>query len=282
MKETPDYLVIGHATRDVAPEGGFLAGGTVTYAGITASRLGMQVAVLTSADPAFPLFRDDPSVRVHCRPAQAMTTFENVYAHGARQQHLRAIAETLTPTDLPVGWERASVVHLGPIAQEVDAALVKAFPRALLGVTPQGWLRRWDAQGLVSPAPWPFSADLLRATDAVVFSPEDVGGDRQQIAYFRQNTRLCVLTLGPIGAIVCQGANEKRVPAYQAQEVDPTGAGDVFAAAFFIRLYETRDAIEAARFANSAASFVIEGPGTSRIPSREQVEWRVQHGRLRS
>lgn len=280
MRRTPEYLVIGHATRDITPDGGFLAGGTVTYSGLAASRLGLRVAVLTSADPAFPLFQDDPSIQVQCRPANHTTTFENVYEPGGRQQHLRAVAEPLTPADLPAGWEQAPIVHLGPIAQEVDTALIGAFPNALLGITPQGWLRHWDHQGLVTPVPWAFPPNLLQAADAVVLSPEDVGGDQSQIDFFRQHAPICVLTIGRNGAIVYRGQDEVRVPTYQANEADPTGAGDVFATAFFIRLHETRDAVQAAQFANAAASFVIEGPGTSCIPSRAQVEWRLQHGRL--
>jgi sugar/nucleoside kinase (ribokinase family) len=54
--------------------------------------------------------------------------------------------------------------------------------------------------------------------------------------------------------------------------MDPTGAGDVFSAAFLIRLAETGDPCEAARFANVAASFSIEAPGVSGIPTRRQVE----------
>jgi hypothetical protein len=275
---TPDYLVIGHATRDLTPDGGFLVGGTVTYSGLTASRLGLRVAVLTSADPALPLFGDDPSIQVQRLLAIDSTTFENVYEQGVRRQHLRAVAEPLTPADLPTGWEQAPIVHLGPIAQEVDMALIGAFPNALLGITPQGWLRQWDEQGRVSPQPCTISPDLLRAANAVVLSPEDVGGDREQIDFFRQHAPVCVLTIGRDGAIVYQGRNEVRVPSFQANELDPTGAGDVFATAFFIRLYETRDAVQAARFANAAASFVIEGPGASHIPSRTQVEWRLRHG----
>ena len=88
---------------------------------------------------------------------------------------------------------------------------------------------------------------------------------------------VCALTVGH-GNGTRDG--EERVPAYQANEVDPTGAGDVFATAFFVRLHETGDAVQAARFANAAASFVVEGPGVSCIPSRAQVEWRLRYGRL--
>jgi sugar/nucleoside kinase (ribokinase family) len=54
--------------------------------------------------------------------------------------------------------------------------------------------------------------------------------------------------------------------------VDPTGAGDVFATAFLIRLAETGDPGQAARFANVTASFSVEGWGMAAIPTRLQVE----------
>jgi sugar/nucleoside kinase (ribokinase family) len=70
------------------------------------------------------------------------------------------------------------------------------------------------------------------------------------------------------------------VPGFPAVEVDPTGAGDVFAAAFLVRLQETEDPVQAARFANAVASFCVEGPGVAGIPTREQVEERLSISRL--
>ena len=55
------------------------------------------------------------------------------------------------------------------------------------------------------------------------------------------------------------------------REVDPTGAGDVFAAAYLIRYHETGDPYEAAQFANLVASFSVEAPGTEGIPTRDEV-----------
>ena len=264
------------------PDGTYLAGGTVTYSGLTASRLGIKVGILTSANPATPFFENVPSINVYRRASERTTVFENIYVDGSRRQYVRALAGPLTPDDLPDGWERTPIVHLGPMAQEIDPTMVEAFPSALLGLTPQGWLRHWDEQGLVFPVRWRFSLDVLGAADAVILSPEDVGYDEQQIDLFRRHSRLLVLTNGMDGAIVYQGGQRQRVPAYDVIEVDPTGAGDVFAAAFMVRLFETGDAIEAARFANCAASFIVQGVGTTHVPTREQVEWRMRHGSLRS
>ena len=43
-----DYLVVGHITQDLTPDGPRL-GGTATYSALTARALGLQVGVVTSA-----------------------------------------------------------------------------------------------------------------------------------------------------------------------------------------------------------------------------------------
>ena len=91
----------------------------------------------------------------------------------------------------------------------------------------------------------------------------------------RARVRIVVLTRGARGATVYAGDGVLHVPAFPAREVDPTGAGDVFAAAFAIRYHEEKDLLGAARFAAATASFVVEGPGGSTIPSLAQVEQRM-------
>jgi sugar/nucleoside kinase (ribokinase family) len=277
----PDYLVIGHVTRDLVAGHEYRVGGTATYSALAAHGLGQRVAVLTSADPTWPLFRTYPSIEVVRRPSESTTTFENIYAGGARRQRVRSVASVLTPEDLPAAWQQAAIVHLGPVAQEVSPHLVHCFPGALVGVTPQGWMRRWDGDGMVSPTDWESAETVLRAAAVVVMSLEDVGRDRERLASYVRQSRLLVLTLGPQGAVVFQGGREQRVPAYVAEEADPTGAGDVFATAYLVRFAATRDAIEAARFANCAASFVVEAVGAANMPSMEQVEFRMRGGLLR-
>jgi len=279
--EIPEYLVIGHVTKDLLPDGTFRPGGTATYSGLTAEHLGLRVGVVTSADEDSPLFKDSPAIEVRCRPARHTTTFENVYLAGKRRQYIRAVAERLTLADVPPEWRGGRIVHLGPVAQEVDPGLAEAFPGALLGVTPQGWMRCWDAEGLVQPIEWALAERVLAMADVVVLSLEDLGGDRERLERYRRRARTFVLTVGRDGAIVYAQGREERVPAYLVAEVDPTGAGDLFATGYLVRLFETGDVVEAARFANCVASFAVEALGSANIPSREQVEERLRHGRLR-
>ena len=77
--------------------------------------------------------------------------------------------------------------------------------------------------------------------DALIFSPEDVGQDASLIRHYAGLARLAVVTEARNGCTVWHGGRQVRYPPFEAQEVDPTGAGDVFAAAFFLRYTETRD-----------------------------------------
>jgi sugar/nucleoside kinase (ribokinase family) len=57
--------------------------------------------------------------------------------------------------------------------------------------------------------------------------------------------------------------------------VDPTGAGDVFAAAFLVRYQETNDPLEAAAFAACAASCAVEGVSVTSLGDRGEVVRRL-------
>lgn len=267
----PDYLLIGNITQDITPNG-LVMGGTATYSAITAHRLGWRVGVVSRVGPDVDIAGRLPGIEVHAVPSACTTTYENVYHGNVRTQWVRAIADPLTLDDVPLAWRRASIVHLGPLTQEFEPELARAFPGVLVGATPQGWLRQWDAQGRVSAKPLPRPHEQLRGIQALVFSPEDVAHDTAAMMELVQAVPLAVITHAQEGAVVYTADGPRALPARPATVVDPTGAGDVFAAAFFIRLAERNDPFEAAAFANSVASFSIEGFGTEGIPTREQVE----------
>ncbi len=267
----PDYLVIGHITKDLLAEG-FTVGGTVMYAAVTAQRLGKQAAIVTSAaaDLVLPPIFDGIQVARTLSPTT--TTFRNIYIDGTRQQYVRAVADPIQPQAVPAAWRRVPLVHLGPLVGEVNEALVHQFAGSRVIATPQGWFRSWDEAGLVSLGQWPGAGQLLPYLTALVLSDQDVRGDPACVERFAPLTRILVLTHGPRGATVYHAGEVRDFSTRPATEVDPTGAGDVFAAAFLIRLAEVGDPWEAARFANVVASFSVEGQGVSAIPSREQVE----------
>jgi sugar/nucleoside kinase (ribokinase family) len=69
------------------------------------------------------------------------------------------------------------------------------------------------------------------------------------------------------------------VPPRPAREVDETGPGDVFAAAFLIDYHRNGDPWEAAAIATCAASLSVEGPGWSAVPDATQLARAVERYR---
>ncbi len=265
-----DYLVVGHVTRDLKKDGAFTVGGTASYAARTARALGCRVGVITSASLDLDLSQALDGVLVARLLASTTTTFENVYTADGRRQILPAVAETLSPATVPPGW-RAAVVHLGPVAQECDPALVNAYGDAFIGVTPQGWMRCWDRDGRVNRCQWERAKEVLARADAVVLSEEDVAGDKALVTEYAAQARLVAVTQGAAGCTVYTDGQAHHSPTRTVQEIDPTGAGDVFAAAFFVWLQRGHDPQTAARFANCVAAHSVARAGLSGTPDPEEI-----------
>ena len=264
------YLAIGHICQDLLPDG-WMFGGAATYSSRMAHALGCEVQVLTS-------LRQDVDVRpaladidVVSYPSDHTTTFENVYTSAGRHQTLHARAERLTPERFPAVLT-ADIVHLAPIAQEVDLGWLDHFPGALIGVTPQGWLRQWDAQGRVSPCGWAKASEVLPRADVVIISSEDVAHDEALVQQWAAQAKLLVVTRGAHGCTIHQNNTVAAVPTHPIEIVDATGAGDIFAYSFLVRLRQTGDPIAAARFANCLASQSITRRGLESIPTPTEID----------
>jgi sugar/nucleoside kinase (ribokinase family) len=267
--EPVDYLVIGHVAHDLTPDGWRL-GGTAAYSALTAQALGLRVGIVTSLGPETSLAQlgQIPVVAIE---SPNSTIFENIYTKQGRVQYLRAQATRLDFSYVPEIWRHASIIHLGPIANEVDATLPEDFSPALLGMTPQGWMRQWDSECRVSRGEWRDADTALARAGAVVISREDVNGDDELIEHMAQHTRVLVVTESAAGSVLYWNGDRRRFRAPKVTEVDATGAGDVFAAAFFYRLLNTHDPWEATRFATMLASCSVTRPGLEGIATDGEV-----------
>lgn len=281
--ERPDFLAIGHITRDLLPDGSWRLGGAVTYAALTAARLGLRPAIVTSGPPDVLAALDAvlPDISLSIVPSVEATTFENIYTVQGRQQFLHGRAAPLMLSAVPGTWRDAPIVLLGPVAQEIDASIVGGFPNSLVAATPQGWLRQWDADGVVTPSSLANAGMLLPHLRALILSPEDIGALADTvIGEWARIVPLIAVTCSRDGAYAWEnGARSDVFAGYPAHEVDPTGAGDVFAAAFLCELHETGDAARAIDFANQVAACSVEAVGGEGIPTREMVaaRWGVAH-----
>jgi sugar/nucleoside kinase (ribokinase family) len=270
--EPIDYLVIGHLTRDLTPNGPRL-GGTASYASLTARAMGLRVGVLTACEDCLgnpELERE--GIRVVGVRSEETTTFENIQTPNGRIQYLHSLAPNIDLSMVPEQWRSTPIVHLGPVAREIDPNLARAFPNSLVGLTPQGWLRTWDTEGRVSFTEWPECTFVLQHAGAAVISIEDVRGNESIVEDMASSIRVLAVTEGANGARLYWNGDLRRFRPPQMVETDPTGAGDIFAAAFFIRLQITRDPWEAARFATNLAAYSVLRYGLDSIPRPEEIQ----------
>lgn len=267
--EAIDYLVMGHLTCDITPNG-LQIGGTAAYAALTARALGLRVGIVTSWGMEIPLEKliDIPIINLR---SEQSTTFENQQTSTGRVQTLFASALPLGYQLIPDAWRNTPIIHLAPVAQEIEPSIVRYLSSPLVGVTPQGWLRDWDSLGRVGPTNWIEASFVLSHSAAAVLSIEDVGRDEEVIEEMALACPVLAVTEAADGARVYWNGDVRRFRALEIEEVDAVGAGDIFAAAFFSRLYSTRDPWEAARFATQLASYSIARRGLDSTPTEEEI-----------
>ncbi len=274
--QSVDYLAVGHVAADITPTGVQL-GGTVSFAALTARALGMRVGIVTSSGKDAPLQALD-GIQIVNIPSEFSTTFENIKTESGRKQTLHHQAAPILLEHIPQVWRNAPIIHLAPIACELDSTLPENLSRSLLGITPQGWMRTWDENGQVTATAWENNEQALRYAGAVVMSVEDInrdlsaGGCAELVEEMAHHTRILCLTEGENGAVLYWNGDRRRFRPIEVEEVDATGAGDIFAAAFFVRLYSTRDPWEAARFATQLAARSVTRVGLNGIPTSQEIE----------
>ena len=267
--EPVDYLVIGHLTKDLTPLGPQL-GGTAAYAARTAHALGLRVGIVTSwgEDAPAELLQGIPIVNQLNKPS---TTFENRQTANGRVQRLHHIAPALDFYHVPELWRKTPLLHIAPVVHEVNPGIARYFPGAQVMLTPQGWLRAWDDEGLVTCGDWPEARHATGQADIVVLSEEDLDCDPARIEELAQATRMLVVTRGADGARLFLEGRQHDFTAPSVIEKDATGAGDIFATAFFVRYFDTQDPLDAVNYANQVAADSVTRSGLASAPSREDL-----------
>jgi len=272
-----EILAIGHTAKDEFPDGSTRLGGSALYAAATAARLGAATTLVTrvGADehPALDALCAELGVRLHALPSNVTTTFAFRYDDAGRR-HLRLLARAaeLSIADLPASLHGADAVVFGTIARELDASLFGTTLARIEVLVAQGFLRGWTADGDIVARPWDAAASILPRVSATVVSDED-GADTE--AWARAGT--VVVTHAERGSDVLEGGRSGHIHAFAAARiVDPTGAGDAFAAGLAVGLGEGLTIQDAATFASAVASFAVEGPGTSALADRARVDARLR------
>jgi len=271
----PDFLSIGHVTHDLV-EDGIQLGGAALYSALTAYHLGKNTSLFTSYGEDFVGKATLQVLSTKVIPARQTSAFRNLYEADRRVQHVDRIGGHLDQRVLPEAWSKAGIVYLCPVLHEISTDIGNRFSEALIGVSPQGWMREWDKVGRIRPRRWEGFEGLLRCARVVIVSAQDIEGNMDLVQDLRRMTPIVIVTRAKEGAVIYAPGQTLTLGTYAAEERDPTGAGDCFGAAFLIRYAETGNVEEAGRFASCVGSFVVEGAGIEGIPTREDVEARME------
>jgi sugar/nucleoside kinase (ribokinase family) len=273
-----DYTTIGHVTIDLLDDGSRRAGGAAFYSALQAARLGLRTAIVTSGVAAeieelIEPYREELELRI--LPATETTTLRTFgsSAGSPRRQRLFVWAGPIAQ-DLAVD---TSILHLAPVARESPTCW--RGRAAFVGLTPQGLVREWDGQGgeIAIGEPMRSLALLAGRCDAIVLSEHERASCASVLEAAVAGGALVAVTAGagPTTILTPGCASvELEVPKVE-QPVDDLGAGDVFAAAFFVALTEGQSPLEAAGFANAAAAVRMQGVGAGAVGERAAIEARL-------
>ncbi len=259
-------LTAGHLTRDRIPSG-FAPGGGVWYVAHAwrATGRGLDVRAVTAADPTHVPAHWPGALAIQAAPVT--TTFHNTYGPEGRTMRLEAQAPPVDASRLAPDWRRCDVLLLAPVAGELDpAAWLAAVDAGISAAGLQGWLKQRVGDRFV-PRPRGLDPGRLRGLDVAFLSDEDYGGDEAWLASLRDAVPRVVLTHGAEGYTVFEGGRGARASVEPVGEVDPTGAGDTFAAGTVAALAMRSGLAEAARVGARLAARCVGVRGPVSAPS---------------
>lgn len=275
----PDYLAIGHVTIDIYPGDTLHLGGSALYAALAAARFGLRAAILTRGNfqrhgdaIAAELQAIAGEVELIIQSSDEPTVFTNLTITGRRHQTLHTWAGPIDLNGHPPHWRSSQIIHLAPVADEIDPRRAGQLNPEYLGTTPQGWMRAWPARGgQITLTPLRLPSGLLSRIDALVVSSEEHSLAREALEAVGARG-LAVITRGVDGAQLVDRGRTIDIPSYPVPTVDDIGAGDVFAAVLFLMRAHREPTMTAARMAAGAAALTVQGVGPIAVPTRAATE----------
>ncbi len=248
-------------------------GGVTAYAGITYSRHGIKTQIVSNIAP-----KDQHIIRrleqeklvVLNGSTNRTTHFLNDIRHDSRRQELFSRARSIQPHQLSNVIKTVDALHLGPLHPddiEPDALIALSKADLAICLDIQGYTRR-VASPQVSAA---VSKHLTCALDAAHIIKAN--GDELSLLvdhYQKKLTEIMkifdieesVITLGQDGGwIESKSSGKFDFSAHRVGTVvDPTGAGDVFFAAYLIsRFLHNQNIADACRYAACIAGCQVAG-----------------------
>lgn len=261
-----------------APDETVLATGDDNFRGgkghnqaLAAARMGGPVAMVGRVGD------DDPGRWLRTGLADAGVDVDHVRTGGARTGTALCLLDAEGQVSIVVVpganglVDPAAADAAAELLGQADALLLQGEVAVAASLRAAELARAGGARVVVNPAPVPADGAavgaLLDLADVVVVNRPEAA-----TLGLAPSDRV-VLTLGAEGAQVASTT----IPAFPAQAVDPTGAGDSFVAGLAVALVEGADLVEATRFGAAAGACAVEVAGAEpSLPTRAAVEARLR------
>jgi sugar/nucleoside kinase (ribokinase family) len=292
-----DLLVVGHFAIDyVVRDGEALPpslGGSVTFSSLAAAGLGAKVGIVSKVGPDFRddyilvLARNGIDVSDIKKTKTPTTKYRLKYTGEERSLALLSKCDPITPQDIKGSRDKATAIHLGPIAGEISLQTIYEVARwkktVLLDL--QGVIRKFDKNGNVSVERNSLLPEMVGKVTIVKTALKEgevvtkvSGYEKVASSLLDMGCKISIVTLGGKGSYVSAYDRESLfIPAIKPRRVtDYTGAGDAYAGSFLVEYTRTRDVRRSAIIASSAVSFKVEGHSTSGFATRKDIEERAK------
>ena len=261
----PPLALVGNLSFDLIDGGPPRVGGAPFHCGRAWRALHVRVTTIARCAP-----EDERRFRrsfarlglpVHFVPGRATTTFSFTYEGDRRIMRVERVGDVWSPDDV-IDVPHGAWVHVAPL-------LRGDFPPRTLASIARGRRVSLDAQGLtrvrergqLKLEPEPDLEPLLRHVSILKLAEEEavalVGGlDPEALAALGPPE--VVVTFGSRGSLVVAGGNATEVTARHV-EADPTGSGDMFAAAYVASRASGYAPTAAARRATGLVGALLRG-----------------------
>lgn len=174
---------------------------------------------------------------------------------------------TIRPEDLPASVQNARAVHLSPahyLSHMTIPLRLREWNVPLMSIDPSTRYMdptfREEAKLIIRDLD-AFLPSLMEASQ--FFRPEAPAIWEMAEAFGEMGCRIVVIKCGAEGQYLWEHESRRRwhIPAYPAQIVDVTGAGDAYCGGFLVGLDLSGDPVEAALYGAVSASITVEGIG---------------------
>jgi sugar/nucleoside kinase (ribokinase family) len=242
--------VVGSLSLDLVDGGPPRPGGAVFYAAEALRLLGVPARILAKSAPAD---RVELGLDAEWLPAAVTTAFAFSYDGDRRTMSVREVGDPWRPDDVDGRLDGVEWLHVGGL-------LRSDFPPETIEALARGRRLSLDGQALVRPGrtgPLRLDGDVdpgtLAAAQILTLSEEEAEVLGPVLV------PEVVVTLGSRGSILYAGEREHRIEIEPVLGVDPTGAGDAFAAGYLAARSTGEEPLAAARSASRLVSDLLAG-----------------------